>query len=61
MEYTKQLITKAIGKPCNICNTTITDDEAKACEFKYTLTNRRKDIFIHNKCWNGEHGRKVLP
>ena len=39
MEYTKQLIQKAKGKPCKICYEMITESEADGQEFLATKTN----------------------
>lgn len=51
MEYTKQLINKAKGKRCKICLEYITESEADNCEFQYTHTSGRREVFVHTKCW----------
>lgn len=51
MEYTKQLINKAKGKRCNICLEYITESGADNCEFQYTQTSGRREVFVHTKCW----------
>lgn len=61
MEYSKQLIQKAKGKPCQICYKAITEIEADACEFECTRTQSRREVFIHSKCWSRHYGMKVLP
>ena len=61
MEYTKQLINKAVGRTCEICNTVITENQAGSCEFQYSKTANRRELFIHTKCWNELYGKKALP
>jgi hypothetical protein len=51
MEYDKKLITKASNKRCDICGEYITETEANNCEFQYSRTSSRRDIFVHIKCW----------
>lgn len=51
MDYDKKLITKAVNKRCDICKDPITEEEANKCEFHYTRTSGKRDIFVHIKCW----------
>jgi hypothetical protein len=40
MDYTPQLIEKAKGSLCRICQNEITESEAEKAEFQATQTNR---------------------
>jgi len=50
--YTPQLINKAKGKLCNICDKYITDSEAEGKVFCYIKTRRSNEVFVHTKCLN---------
>lgn len=54
MEYTKQLIEKAKGKSCKICQEHISESEADACEFQAVKTSRGWYCFIHTRCLERE-------
>lgn len=60
MEYTKQLIDKAKGSRCKICQEYITEEEAAACEFQANKTTRGSFAFVHNKCLKGEREVKLV-
>lgn len=60
MEYSKQLIQKAKYKLCRICYKPIEENDADTCEFQYSVTGSRKEVFVHNKCWNRACGKKVV-
>lgn len=51
MEYSKQLISKATNHICDICKEPITEAEAHKCEFQYSHTSSKRDIFVHIRCW----------
>ena len=51
MDYSKQLIDKAKGSRCKICQEYITESEAANQEFQSTKTNRGGYNFIHSRCW----------
>lgn len=55
MEYSKQLIAKAKNKRCDICLEYITEEEADNCEFQYSQTSSRREIFVHTKCLEKEN------
>jgi hypothetical protein len=57
MDYDKKLITKAINKRCDICKEPISETEANNCEFHYSRTSGKRDIFVHIKCWIKSWGR----
>jgi hypothetical protein len=56
--YTSQLIKKAIGKLCIICNQWISDEEANNKDFEYSQTKSKHEIFVHKHCLKGgkRHG-----
>lgn len=52
LSYTPELIKKAIGKQCVICNKWITEEEANNMDFEYSQTKNKHEIFVHKHCWN---------
>ena len=50
--YTPQLIKKAQGKPCGICNGYISEAEAESKDFCYSKTKRGNEVFVHMRCWS---------
>lgn len=50
MEYTKQLIDKAKGSRCKICQEHISEAEADNQEFQATKTSRGGYCFVHSRC-----------
>lgn len=50
--YTPQLIRKAVGKLCGICDKYISEAEANDKDFCHSKTKRGNDVFIHKHCWN---------
>ncbi|WMJ85470.1 hypothetical protein [Anaerocolumna sp. MB42-C2] len=52
LSYTPELIKKAIGKQCVICDQYISEDEANKMDFEYSKTKSKHEIFIHKHCWS---------
>ena len=53
--YTPQMIRRAIGKQCTICNKYISESEANNKDFHYSKTRHGSEVFVHKKCF-GEEG-----
>lgn len=58
MVYKRDLIRKAkYNKQCDICNQKITSEEVENGDFEYSRTKRKRDIWVHNRCWRRLYGR----